>query len=484
MAFWARLFTFGVAGRREPGLQQSAAGSRAVANIIVNEDTALRLSATWACVRLISEAVGGLPIHCFKTNPDGSREIDDTHPLSMLFSGKPNRYQNRVEFFETMTMQLALHGNSYALIQRGAGKRIIGLIPLMAEQMEVQLTVDGDVLYKYTQGSNVAVYAAESIWHVKLMGNGIVGLSPLEYARNAIGVGLASENRVKSLAQNGFKPTGVLTIDKLLKPEQREAIRTQFADLAEGGDDPLKVLEAGMQYQQVSMNPKDVQLLETRRFQIEDIARFFGVPSVLINDTAASTVWGSGVEQIVQGFYKLGLRPYLERYEASIKNSLLPPGERTEFDFEFDFNALLRGDEKTRYATYKEAVLNGLKTINECRKIEGLPAIEGGDQAFMQGQMTPIDQLGKQEAPQNDQELNNIRADLTAISNEIKGVSKQILQKKDEKQPNIELKPQINVESSPISLTLKTEDDGKKSSKRIKLIRDADGKVLGAESEE
>ena len=483
MAFWARLFTFGIAGRREPGVQQSAAGSKQVANIVVNEDTALRLSATWACVRLISEAVGGLPLNCYKYNPDGSRELDTSHPLAVLFSGKPNRYQNRVEFFETMTMQLALHGNCYAAIQR-SGNRIIGLVPLMAEQMEVTLGADGSVIYKYTDGTNVTIYAAESIWHPKLMGNGIVGLSPLEYARNSIGVGLASENRVKALAQNGFKPTGVLTIDKLLKPEQREAIRKQFADLAEGSDDPLKVLEAGMQYQQISMNPKDVQLLETRRFQIEDIARFFGVPSVLINDTTASTVWGSGVEQIVQGFYKLGLRPYLERYEASIKNSLLAPGERSQYDFEFDFNALLRGDEKSRFEMYREAVMNGLKTINECRKLEALPPIEGGDEAFMQAQMTPISKLVAPDMPENAQEIAQIQDDLSEIGSEIRSISANIREKKAEKPMQIDLKPEIKVESSPISLTLRVDDEGKKSGKKLKLLRDKDGKVLGVESEE
>lgn len=482
MAFWTRLFTFGLSGVREPGLQQAAAGSAVVADVPVTEDTALRLSAVWACTRLLSETVGGLPINCYRNNPDGSRTPFPDHPLAELFAGKPNRYQNRVEFFETMTMQLALHGNAYALKQKRGG-RIVSLLPLMAEQMEVNLLSDGSVVYRYQTGSDVSVYAPESIWHLKLMGNGIVGLSPLAYARNAIGVGIASENRVKALAKNGFKPTGILTIDKLLKPEQRAAIRQQFADLSEGASDPLRVLEAGMTYQQISMNPKDVQLLETRRFQIEDIARFFGVPSVLINDTAASTVWGSGVEQIVQGFYKLGLRPYLERYEASIKNSLLEPAERSQFDFEFDFNALLRGDEKTRFSTYKEAVLNGLKTINECRRIEGLPSVEGGDVAYMQGQMTPITRLANPPEPQTEAQLGNIRADLEALSGEIKGVSKQISTKKDEKPTQIELKPQINVESSPISLELRM-DDTAKTKKKIRLVRDESGKVLGAETEE
>jgi HK97 family phage portal protein len=472
MAFWSKLFTFGIAGRRNPGLQQSSAGSYNVSNVVVNEDTALKLSAVWACVRLLAETVGGLPVNCYRNNPDGSRELDNSHPLAVLFNSKPNKYQNHVEFFETMTMQLALHGNAYAVIQKTGG-RIISLMPMMAEQMEVTLLTDGSVVYRYVDGANVTVFAPESIWHIKLMSNGIVGLSPLAYARTAIGVGIASEDRVKALAKNGFKPTGILTIDKLLKPEQRTAIRQQFADLAEGGDDPLRVLEAGMQYQQISMNPKDVQLLETRRFQIEDIARFFGVPSVLINDTSASTVWGSGVEQIVQGFYKLGLRPYLERYEASIKNNLLSPNDRSRFDFEFDFAALLRGDEKTRFNTYKEAVLNGLKTINECRRIEGLPSIEGGDIAYMQGQMTPITDLGRTPEPVE-------MPDISGIEGRMDELLRLNREKKQDKPMQIDLRPEIRVESSPVSLTLK--QDGEVKKKSLKLIRDEKGTVLGAET--
>ena len=472
------LFGFGIAGRREFGLQQANAGSYSVSNQTVNEDTALRLSAVWACVRLISETIGGLPINCYKIEPDGTKILDDEHPLAVLFSNKPNRYQNRVEFFETMAMQLALHGNAYAHITRRGG-RIISLLPLMAEQMEVSLMTDGSVAYKYTDGKDVAAYASESIWHIKLMSNGIVGLSPLAYARNSIGTGIAAESRISTLASNGFKPTGVLTIDKLLKPEQREAIRGQFADLQQGSGDPLRVLEAGMTYQQVSMNPKDVQLLETRRFQIEDIARFFGVPSVLINDTSSSTTWGSGIEQIVQGFYKLGLRPYLERFEASIQNSLLSLDDRRNFEFEFDFGALLRGDEKTRYSTYKEAVLNGLKTINECRQSEGLAPVEGGEVPYMQSQMVPINQLANPPAP-----ADNTSTVLGAMSDMERNIKESISANKPDQPINVNFDPNIKVESSPVSLTLKSELENKATRKNIKLVRDEKGNVTGAESSE
>jgi hypothetical protein len=269
----------------------------------------------------------------------------------------------------------------------------------------------------------------------------------------------------------------VLTIDKLLKPEQREQIRAAFADLQQGSGDPLRVLEAGMTYQQVSMNPKDVQLLETRRFQIEDIARFFGVPSVLINDTAASTTWGSGIQQIVEGFYKLGLRPYLERYESAIRNSLLSIDDKRNYEFEFDFGALLRGDEQTRYQTYKEAIMSGFKTINECRQREGLEPISGGDVAYLQAQMTPITQLSSPKEEQTEQILG-------AMSNMDRELKAQISTIKEQKEPlKVDLKPNITVESTPINLTLKQESDGKSSKKKIKLVRDEKGNVTGAEEE-
>ena len=474
------LFGFGIAGRRQPGIQQANAGSYNVpANVVVNEDTSLKLSAVWASVRLIAEAIGGLPLNCYKLEADGTRVLDNEQDLAVLLRNKPNRYQNRVEFFETMAMQLAMHGNAYALIGRGTGKRIVSLLPLMAEQMEVALLTDGTVTYRYNNGNDVTVIAQSNVWHIKLMSNGIVGLSPLAYARNSIGIGLAGDDRISQLARNGFKPTGVLTIDKVLKPEQREAIRKNFSDLMVGSDDPLKVLEAGMTYQQVSMNPKDVQLLETRRFQIEDIARFFGVPSVLINDTSASTTWGSGIEQIVQGWYKLGLRPYLERFETSIANSLLSIEDRQKYEFEFDFGALLRGDEKTRYETYKEAVLNGLKTINECRQQEGLEPVDGGDIPFMQIQMAPITRLAEPTEP-----VDNTPQVLGAMADMERNVIKQITDIKDKEPIQIDLNPNIKVESSPISLTLKSELENKATRKSLKLVRDENGNVTGAEQTE
>jgi HK97 family phage portal protein len=216
----------------------------------------------------------------------------------------------------------------------------------------------------------------------------------LDNARNSIGVAISAEDRVAKQANNGFKPTGVLAIDKVLKKEQRDAIRKNFSDLADGGDDVLRILEAGMTYTPISMNPRDVQLLETRKFQTEDIARFFGVPSVLINDTSASTVWGSGISEIIRGWYKLGLRPYLERIECATSVKLLDLKERDIIVPEFDFDMLLRGSEKERYEGYKVAISSGVMSPNEARRYEGLSPDKSGDKLFIDRQLVFLENGG------------------------------------------------------------------------------------------
>ena len=382
------------ASNRTPGIQTVEPTSGKLTNRSVNPDTAMQISAVFACIRLLSETVAGLPLNFYEQSRGGIRKQIHDHPLQHLLTKKPNRYQTNVEFFETLMYQYAFHGNSYHRIDRAKNGDIISLLPYMSPQVSVALSDSGNINYKYSSGRGPNEELPEDkMWHNKLFGNGVVGLSPLAYARNSIGIQVSHDDRVNSMANNNFKQSGVLMIDKILKKGQRDEIRKNFADLVTGGDDALKILEAGAKYQPTSMNPKDVQFLETRRFQTEDIARFYGVPSVLINDTTATTVWGSGIGQIITGFYKLGLRPYLERLETSIVNRLLTVTERGKIVAVFDFDQLLRGDEKTRYEGYKVAINSGVKTINECRRQEGLVDMPGGDVLRIQQQIVPIKEI-------------------------------------------------------------------------------------------
>lgn len=388
---------------RNVGLQSGLpSGGGAPLAAEVTFDSAMQLSSFWAGIRLISESIGSMPFNLYKITPEG-RVIAEDHPLHRVLTRKPNQYQTDVEFWESMALNLAISGNAYAIIQR-AGREIVGLLPVSSSQVETTLLADGTVIHTFTAGTDVKVYSSETMWHVKLFGNGIVGLSPLSYASKSIGIAIAADNRVSKVYSNGAKPSGILTIDKTLTAEQRGQIKKNFSELEEGNSDRLFVLEAGMQYSQVSMTPKDIELLDSRRFQIEDIGRFLGVPSVLLNQTFGQSSLGSNVYEILSAFYKLNLRPYLEKFEASVPRWLMTPDEARQYECEFDFDAaLLRADLKTRMEGNREAINSGQLTPNEARIDEGRPALPGGDQLLIQGAMVPIVQAGKNPATEGQQ---------------------------------------------------------------------------------
>lgn len=399
--------------RREIGEQNSGGSGGAGAGKPVNSETALQLSAVWACVKLIAESVGSMPIRVWRIEDNGTKVEDKTHPLYVLLNYRPNRYQTRNEFFETLIINLLLNGNFYGRIAwkgKPYDSEILSILSMTASQTEVSLLNSGDRVYKFTDGGNIIVSAQENTWHVLAMpGNAIVGLSTLQYGARTMGIAMAAEDRVASLAANGFKAGGVLMIDKILKPEQRAQIRKEFADLQEGKGDPLKVLEAGMKYQQITFAPKDIQLLETRRFSVEDICRFFGVPSVLVNDTTATSKWGTGIGEIKEGFYTLVLQPLLERLESSANRWLLPPVQRQKYEIEFDFSNFLRGDETSRIERFTKAISGLLLTPDEARaKYDNLAPYPGGIGAkpVAQSQYVPLGSApppsDKKEAPPND----------------------------------------------------------------------------------
>jgi HK97 family phage portal protein len=367
----------------------------------VNDDTALQISSAFACIRRTAETMASLPIQFFsiKRSPSGriiDKQVIINHTLYRLLRWGPNRYQTRSEFFETLYYQLAFRGNAYSLIERNERGQIISLLPLMTSQVETVLNHDGSITHKYSASNKIYEYSSDHIWHLKLFGNGIIGLSPLDQARNSLGISLGAEESINRLSNSGFKQGGILSIDKILNPNQRKQIKESFNDIASGREEALRVLEAGMKFTPTSMLPKDVQLLESRKFQLEDICRFFDVPPVLIHDMSSSTVWGSGITEIVRGWYKLGLSPYRTRIKDSIQANLLSISERETIEPDFDIDELLRGGEKERYEGYQVAIRSGVMTPNECRNEEGLPPDPAGDKLFIDQQLIYLENGGRQ----------------------------------------------------------------------------------------
>jgi HK97 family phage portal protein len=359
----------------------------------IGPDQALQLSAVWACVDRRAKVVASLPFFVYKDVGSGKRELARAARLYALLHDTPNRRMTPYQFWVAMMMNHDLRGNAYARIDRDARGEALSLWPMPADQVEPYVMDDGSMVYLYRIGGDVAALAEENVLHLKDLGNGTVGLSRLEYMRATTTEAARAQEQAQRLFGNSGKPTGVLMVDSVLKPDHRKSLQERFAEMATGNTSRLYVLEADMKYQQLSLSPEDQQLLQTRQFSIEEVCRWFDVPPVLAHH-ANVTTWGSGIEQIMDGWHKLTIRPILVSIEQAVRKRVLTSAQRVSFTAEFSLDALLRGNAKDRYEIYAKAVQNGLKTRNECRQLENDPPIAGGDQLTAQSNLLPLDKLG------------------------------------------------------------------------------------------
>lgn len=359
-------------------------------------DGALQVSAVWAAVELLTDNIASLPLFVYKRSKDtqGNKELARDTQLWTLLHDSPNRRHTPMEFWQYACLNFLLRGNAYARLVRNTAGEVIEMWPLSADQVEIEVLSDRSLVYKYSYEGKVAVYDESSIWHWRDKGNGIIGMSRLDYMRSSVGVAIDAQNHSANVFRKSAKRPGVFMIDKVLKEEQRNAIRNNYRGLVEGNDDDLLVLEAGAKFEPLSMSPADLQLLDTRKFSVEDIARWFGISSVLINDTAKTTTWGTGISQLIEGFYKFKLRPMLEGLEQSIDRRILTSGQRQQYTVEFSLDAILRGSLADRLDAGSKAVQNGLMTRNEWRQLENLPRVDGADDLTAQVNLAPLASLG------------------------------------------------------------------------------------------
>ncbi len=359
-------------------------------------DGALQVSAVWAAVELLTDNIASLPLFVYRRTNDqqGNKELARGTPLWTLLHDSPNRRHTPMEFWQYACLNFLLRGNAYARLVRNSAGEVIEMWPLSADQVEIEVLPDRTLTYKYSYEGKIAIYDESSIWHWRDKGNGVIGMSRLDYMRNSVGVAIDAQNHSSNVFRKSAKRPGVFMIDKVLKEEQRNAIRNNYRGLVEGNDDDLLVLEAGAKFEPLSMSPADIQLLDTRKFSVEDIARWFGISSVLINDTAKTTTWGTGISQLIEGFYKFKLRPMLEGLEQSLDRRVLTSNQRQLYSVEFSLDAILRGSLADRLDAGSKAVQNGLMTRNEWRQLENLPRVDGADALTAQVNLAPLASLG------------------------------------------------------------------------------------------
>ena len=357
-------------------------------------DAALQISTVWACVDRRGSLLASLPIFVYRNSSGARTMASRTDRLYQLLHDSPNSRMTPFEFWRAMMLNYDLRGNAYARIDRAANGEAVALWPMPADQVDPIVLEDGSMVYKYTLGANVVVYAAETVLHLKNLGNGTTGLSKLEFMRSTTDEMRKAQASAAETFGNGGKPTGVLMLDKVLSAEQRKAVKKNFADLAIGSTNSVHLLEANMKYQQLSLTPMEQQLLETRKYGVEEICRWFDVPPVLVHH-ANVTSWGSGIFEIKDGFYTLSLAPLAVNIMQAVTKRVLTPMQRATMTVEISLDALMRASIKDRYEIYGKAVQNGIKTRNEVRQLENDPPMNGGDQLTAQSNLVPLDMLGK-----------------------------------------------------------------------------------------
>lgn len=370
----------------------------------VNEYTAMQMTAVYSCVRILAEAVAGLPLHLYKYNASGGKEKALSHPLYFVLHDEPNPEMSSFVFRETLMTHLLLWGNAYAQIIRNGKGEVIALYPLMPNRMSVDRDSSGALYYTYTRYSDEAptmngmtvILRPSDVFHIPGLGfDGLVGYSPIAMAKNAIGMAIACEEYGAKFFANGAAPGGVLEHPGTIKDPQKVRDSWNAAYQGSSNSHRVAVLEEGMKYQPIGISPEQAQFLETRKFQINEIARIFRVPPHMVGDLEKSSF--SNIEQQSLEFVKYTLDPWVIRWEQAISRALLRPDEKKLYFAKFNVDGLLRGDYVSRMNGYATARQNGWMSANDIRELENLDQIPpelGGDLYLINGNMTKLADAG------------------------------------------------------------------------------------------
>ena len=370
----------------------------------VNEFTAMQTTAVYACVRILSETLAALPLQLYRYTPGGKERVYD-HPLYHLLHDEPNPEMTSFIFRETLMSHLLIWGNAYAQIIRDRLGRVQGLYPLRPDKMSVCRDENGQIYYIYTKTTdeNPAVrpygqvpLRKDEVLHIPGLGfDGLVGYSPIAMARNAVGMTMACEEYGASFFANGASPSGVLEHPGVLKDPSK--VRDSWNAVYQGSANAHKVavLEEGMKYQQIGIPPEEAQFLETRKFQLNEIARLYRIPPHMIGDLEKSSF--NNIEQQSMEFVKYTLDPWVIRWEQAMQKSLFLPEEKKQYFLKFNVNGLMRGDYESRMTGYSIGRQNGWLSANDIREMEDMnpvPDEEGGNLYLVNGSMTKLKDAG------------------------------------------------------------------------------------------
>ena len=377
-----RSTTYGPKHPRDPGLVALFGGGTATAaGVTVNVESAMRITAVMACVRVLAETIASLPLKTYRLQPDGGKYPDRNNPLWALLHDQPNRWQTSFEFREMLVGHVALRGNAYAQIVSSGGRGAAELIPLHPDRTRPFFAPDGTRAYEYQPDTGPRrILLQEEVLHVAGLGfDGLKGLDPITYARESLGLSIATEAFGARFFANDARPGVYLEHPGLVSAQAAERLKKAWEERHRGVENSHKVavLEEGMKVASIGVDPEHAQFLETRKFQIAEIARMFRIPPHMIGDLEKATF--SNIEQQSLEFVMHTIRPWAVRIEQAIRRDLLTASQKRTHVVEFDVNGLLRGDIKSRYDAFATGRNWGWLSVNDIRRLENLNPIDKGD---------------------------------------------------------------------------------------------------------
>ena len=397
--------------KKEPRQEQRYFGSSIYSNSfsgttsgnVITKESALQITAVWSCVKVISETIASLPISLYEKDIKNKKSVLFGNPLHTLVGEQPSSLYNSFNFFEKCLIDLCLDGNFYAYIERNNGGLPTQIIPIQCEDVDVYVSPDGrEVYYQITQNTVIPYpitgkVGANNMLHIKgLSCDGIVGKAPIQSAAESLGVSLSIEKFAGSFFKNGASIGGILKHPGTLKPETAKRLRAAWNQTYSGSINAGKtaILEEGMDFIPRMIPNNQAQFLETRQYQVSDIARIFRVPNHMINDL--SKISYSSIEAQQIDFVVHTITPWIKRIETALNQKLIPVKQKGKQYFKFNLNALLRGDSKTRADYYRTLVNIGVLSPDEVRQFEDLNSMGGASESvYMQSNMMPLDTLGE-----------------------------------------------------------------------------------------
>ena len=373
--------------RRPGGVLYSTMESSS-AGVSVTDDAAMRFAAVHACVRVLSEDISSLPLHLYQRNENGGKERLRSHPLYEILHDRPNPEMTAVIFKQAMMVNLLLTGNAYAFIEFDRAGQVMGLWPILSDGVQPYRSESG--LIRYRAGK--ADLASSEVLHIPGMSfDGLLGMSPIGYARESIGLGIAAEQFGSKFFRNGTHLGGIIEDPGVMGNEQFERARSQFSTLFKGlqNSHGVAILEKGAKFHAIGIPPEDAQFLETRKFQRSEIAAIYRVPPHLIGDLERATF--SNIEHQDLAYLQRSLLPWLVRIEQAMQTKLLTKDERRRLLIEHDTGSFLRGDTQSRMQAYSTAIQSGIMSPNEARMKENMNPVQGGDVILLPLNMRPAD---------------------------------------------------------------------------------------------